>query len=110
MKHTLTNTNKMGLALSRSLNLIKRTELLEQEHNAELNAKPLVIAPTRRRAKMGRISAQRERNRHSQSMINMPAPPGHQLVPRLTDDKAKLLFAAYYKREGIRIDKRAMGK
>lgn len=101
---------KIGLALSRTINLAKRKKLIEQEQIKTLIKQPLVIAPTRRRAKMGKISAQRERNRHSQSMINMPAPPGHQLVPRLTDDKAKLLFASYYKREGIRADKRAIGK
>lgn len=101
---------RIGLALAGSISRQRINEIRHKQELTELSSGPLTQLVTRRRAKAGKKTAMKQRREHSQSMLNMPAPKDHQLVPYLTDERAKTLFRAHHKRLEIRQWRRHDGK
>lgn len=101
---------KTGLALSRVLNKQKMSSWSKIQERRRLTSGPTNQLVTRRKAKAGKIVARKIRNQRSQSMLDMAVPKDHQLVPYLTDERAKTLFRAHHKRVEIRQWRRMDGQ
>jgi len=97
---------RAGLALAGSISRQRINEIHHKQELELLSAGPLTRLVTRRQAKAGKKTALKERRRHSQSMLDMPALKGHQLVPRFTGEREKTMFAAYAQRITFRQDLR----
>jgi hypothetical protein len=105
-----TDLLKTGLALSRVLNKQKMASWSRIQERRRLTSGPVNQLITRRKAKSMKISARKNRQERSQSMLDMPVPKDHQLVPYLTDERAKTLFRAHHKRQEIRAWNRHDGR
>lgn len=101
---------RIGLALAGHISRQKIAVVKHRQELELLSAGPLTQLVTRRKAKAGKKSAMKMRREHSQSMLDMPAPKEHQLVPYLTGEKEKTLFRAHHKRLEIRQWRRHDGK
>lgn len=101
-----TDLKRLGLALAGHISRQNLQRLKRREELTRLSSGPLQGIATKRSAKAGKKAARQLRKQRSQSMLDMPALKGHQLIPRFTGEREKVMFAAYARRITYRQDLR----
>ncbi len=101
-----TDLRRLGLALAGHISRQNLQKIQRREELTKLSTGPLQGIATKRSAKAGKKAARQIRKRHSQSMLDMPALKGHELIPRFTGERERTMFAAYQRRITFRQDLR----
>ena len=97
---------RLGLALAGHISRQNLQKIKRREELQRIASGPLQGIATKRSAKAGKKAARQIRQRHSQSMLDMPALKGHELIPRFTGEREKTMFAAYARRVTFKQDLR----
>lgn len=97
---------RMGLALAGHISRQNLAVIKRREELTRLASGPLQGIATKRSAKAGKKAARQLRQRHSQSMLDMPALKSHELCPRFTGERERTMFAAYARRVTFKQDLR----